>query len=559
MSSPPHDHEAAYAHGQASPLREQLAVLRARRWWIAVITLVTVASGLFFSYRQTPIYEAQARVLVAALALGSSPASATRPPNLETQRELVASFPVATRVATELGLDVSAGDLLRELSVSVAPNTEILVIHYAHPSAEQAGQRAQGFADAYLGFRREQAASQLASLAEPLERELDELEGQLSSITERLAGEEDPERRARMEARASRIRGEMDALQAQLSELADPSDIQVGEVVIPAVTPTSPAHPRHGLNGALSLALGLTLGVGLAFVRERLDDRPRGRRDLELVTGTKVMAVIPRVGAWRHRNNTPLTMLTDPRSGASEAYRTLRTAVLFAAAKQGVRTILITSAHEEEGKTSTTSNLAVALAQAGKRVVVVSADLRKPRLHRFFEVGSAPGITNILADELPAWKALQRATVENLRVLASGPIPANPAELLGSDPMRRLLDELAESADIVLVDSAPVLAVADPVVLAPLVDAVLLVADAQTTTRGALSHAREQLDQMNARILGAILNNFDPAKGKSHPYYYQYYYTYQYEGASARNGSDRAARPKTRVGEEAAPKGPDRE
>jgi capsular exopolysaccharide synthesis family protein len=199
---------------------------------------------------------------------------------------------------------------------------------------------------------------------------------------------------------------------------------------------------------------------------------------------------------------------------------------------------MVTSANAQEGKTATTANLGVALAQSGKRVILVSADLRKPRLHRFFRSQNGMGLTNVLAGEKNALEVLNWVGVENLRLLPSGPVPGNPAELLGSEAMESLLRELQEASDFVLIDAAPVLPVADAMTLTPLVDAVLLVADARSTTRGAIEQARQQLDQVNARVIGTVLNNFDPSKAA---------YTHQHYGYESYRVEDPVSRPKSRV------------
>ena len=200
-----------------------------------------------------------------------------------------------------------------------------------------------------------------------------------------------------------------------------------------------------------------------------------------------------------------------------------------------MKTIMVVSAIAGEGKTTTAANLAVSLADANKRVILVSADLRKPRIHRFFDLENSVGLSNVLAGEVKPWEALQDPRVDNLRVMASGGIPARPSELLQSEQMGELIVELREVADFVILDTAPILLVSDALSLAPLVDGVLYVADSEATTRGAVSHAREQLEQVGAPILGAALNNFDPSKGRS--YYYPYYYPYGNRYGRYRYGS----------------------
>jgi capsular exopolysaccharide synthesis family protein len=214
----------------------------------------------------------------------------------------------------------------------------------------------------------------------------------------------------------------------------------------------------------------------------------------------------------------------EPRSAASESYRTLRTGLLFSASQRNLKTILLTSARPGEGKTVTTANLGVALAQAGKRVILVSADLRKPRLATFFGENAGPGLTNVFAGDTTIWKCITDSGIANLKLLPSGPIPGNPAELLGSEMMRSILEQLASVADFVLVDGPPTLTLADSITLAPLTDGVLFVTDAQATRRGAVEHSRQQLEQVDARLIGAVLNNLDPSKTGGFEYYYGDYY-----------------------------------
>lgn len=517
---------------QPVQLREYLAVLRLRKWSIALIASLVVASALFFSARQTPEYESETRILV-------NPANLTvfRPgtivipsrENLGTEKELVASEPVALLVAEELGLPTTEG-LIEGLQVDVVTDTEILEVAYRHTSPETAQARSQAFAEAYLEFRRQQALEDLLAATEADRRNLAQLEERLASVEEELARVENEAQRASLETDRALL--EADIAQIE-QDLPDADEVRVGQIVVPAPVPLAPVSPDHVRNGLLAVFVGLALGVGVAFLRERLDDRLRGRGDLEARAQAPVLAVIPRVASWRKPKQTPLISVSEPKSSPAEAYRTLRTALSYLAAQEGVRTVLVTSPHTDEGKTATTANLGVALANAGKRVVVVGGDLRKPRLHRFFGLPNEGGLSVALQREGNGQRPVVPTEVENLWMVPGGPVPARPAELLGSEQMGRFLEWLKSFADIVIVDAPPVLVVADALTLAPLVDAVLLVADSENTTRGAITHAREQLAQVDARVIGAVLNNFDPSKAKAYPYYYRYYYTYRYEEVPA--------------------------
>jgi len=301
--------------------------------------------------------------------------------------------------------------------------------------------------------------------------------------------------------------------------------------VEPANLPTSPSSPQHGRTGAIALILGLALGVGVAFLREHLDDRLRGREDMERVLGASVLAMITHVDGWRKASKAELVTVDAPSSITAEAYRTLRTNLQFIMRGDDLRVLSVTSADAGEGKTTTVANLAVSLAMAGKKVVAVSCDLRRPRLHSFFGLSNAKGVTSVLAGLANLADAVQMTRVSDLAILSSGPIPPNPAELLGSVEMEALLEHLREVCDVVVIDTPPVLAVSDASVVASLSDGVLLVTDA-ASRRGAVSRATEELHQVGAKVVGGIINNLDDSTTRYYPKRYGYYATRHYTGAS---------------------------
>jgi capsular exopolysaccharide synthesis family protein len=216
--------------------------------------------------------------------------------------------------------------------------------------------------------------------------------------------------------------------------------------------------------------------------------------------------------------NTLITV-SNPRSPIAEAYRTLRTNLEFSNLDKSLRAIVVTSAGAEEGKSTTLANLAVTIAQSGKKVILVDADLRRPTQHQIFGLKSSPGLTDLVRDEtMLANPPLQETAVPNLQVLTSGPTPPNPAEILGSKRMSEILDALLQRADIVLLDAPPVLAVTDAAVLSNKVDGVLLVVSAGKTRRENAKKAQTQLEKINARVIGAVLNNVQ-ADGRAQYYY----------------------------------------
>lgn len=201
-----------------------------------------------------------------------------------------------------------------------------------------------------------------------------------------------------------------------------------------------------------------------------------------------------------------LITLTDPRSPVSEAYRTLRTNLSFSGLDKPIRTLVVTSPAPDEGKSTTVANLAVTMAQGGRRTILVDCDLRRPALHTLFDCQAEPGLTNLLLDQ-DGRPALQQTQVEGLQLLSSGPLPPNPADLLGSQKIDTVIASLAGSADLVLFDAPPVIAVTDAAVLGAKVDGVLLVISAGKTRREHAERAKEMLERANVRIVGAALTN----------------------------------------------------
>jgi capsular exopolysaccharide synthesis family protein len=399
--------------------------------------------------------------------------------------------------------------------------------------------------DAY-NEARETIQAQIVSLRPQLEEATSRLEAAEEGSTDAIVAQND----------VDQLSGQISALSAQVASLTSP-DVTPGTIIQPAEPPIAPSSPNHRQDIALGFLAGLVLGIGFAFLREQLDDRIHSRTDLESAAQAPVLAVVSKVPGWRKKSSeTRLVSKAAPGSPSAEAYRTLRTNLQFIAREGSLRTIAVTSPHAGEGKTTTVANLAVTLAQTGKRVVAVSADLRKPRLHRFFGLDNESGLSLILAGREELGDVAKRVPgIDALRVVPSGPVPPNPAELLSSDEMEELLGTLRKTADYVVMDTAPILAVSDAMIVAPRVDGVLLMTEADETMRGAAAHAREQLEQVGANVIGAVLNNFDASKAKYYAYGGRYGYRYHYgpeptpeQNGNGRLSGGRESRPKTLPG-----------
>lgn len=219
-----------------------------------------------------------------------------------------------------------------------------------------------------------------------------------------------------------------------------------------------------------------------------------------------------------------LITLEDPKSPVSEAYRVLRTNIQFLSVDRPVKSIVVTSTMPEEGKSSTLANLAVILAQAGSRTAVIDADMRKPMVHKLFGLDNRKGLTNVLALHEDYRDYIHKGPHNNLEILTCGAIPPNPSELLSSASMKELLGKMAEQYDYILIDTPPISAVADAAILSTAVDGTLLVAASGIVRSDFLQRAKEQLEQVNAHILGVVLNRIPVKKGSSYSYYYYYRY-----------------------------------
>jgi polysaccharide biosynthesis transport protein len=296
-----------------------------------------------------------------------------------------------------------------------------------------------------------------------------------------------------------------------------------------SATPKVPVEPRPLRTGLIALGVGLLLGLIVAFLRDYFDDTLRTKEDLDHASGAvPVLALIPSVPKWRDRSKAVLESVTHPHSAVSEAYRTLRTSLAFAAIGHRVRIIQVTSSTSGEGKTTTAANLAVTLARTGKRVVLVDCDLRRPRVHEFFGLDNKIGFASVLIGEINVVEALQPIPgISGLNVLPSGPPPPNPSELLSTKAARQLLDTMAEVADFVVVDSPPLLPVADSVTLAGYADATVLLVTARATTRRSLHRSLELLEQVDAPLEGILFNRV----GREATYGYGYGYSFTDDAA----------------------------
>jgi tyrosine-protein kinase len=518
-------------------LRDYLSILWARKWIVLAIVATTTTVALLYSYRQTPVYTSSAEVVVLPARFDpNQPSAAFSFININTERQVANSVPVAqiaSRHLAALGLHPGS------MSVSSIADTEALVFTGSSSNPASAQATADAYARAYLELRRDTVLSELEDVRRPYETRITEIDKETREIARTIPTIQDAGQRGILTARYQVLLTERATLVQELGRLVPPDNVRVGNVVQSAPFPSSP-NSSHVKDGSLALMVGLALGIGMAFFRDRLDQRVRGRQELELHSGASVLAFIPHIP----RLDGSLITTRDPASEAAEAYGALRVRLMQAAARHRFKTVLVTSSLPGEGKTSTVANLGVALAQEDRRVVLLSADLRRPRLQVYFPAGLGTGMTDVFSGKRTALEALSPTAIKHLWVLHAGNDLAarSPLQLLDSAAMEKLLVTLRNFADIVLIDTPPVLTSPDVAALVPLTDGVLFVADPGRVQRPMIEAARHEFEVLGAPIIGVVVNNYDPRRFRTYGSGY-----YAYSDRDQRNGPSQAAASSTIV------------
>lgn len=514
-------------------LRDYVLILSRRRGVVILAFIAVVGAAMAATFVRTPVYEADARLLLQAKVAEqifdperSQQRDADRA--VETEIELVESKPVQRAVKETIGRAPA-------VSASQVGSTDVIKITARHTDPEQAAIIANAYARAYIEFRREQtvqdlldAGSEIQEKIDALEADIQTIDGQLDTAAAAAAAEGTTVDEETLRSQRSALVTQQSVFRQQLDQLQVGAALRTGgaQLVTPAEAPTEPAEPRPVRTLALAMVVAAMFGVGLAFLFEYMDDSVRDDTDLTRSTGgLPVLGLIPEVAGWKRGDAPYLVSVVEPDSSAAEAYRGLRTAVQFLGIDRTFRTIQVTSALSQEGKTTTVANLGVLFARAGHRVVVVDCDLRRPRVHEFFGQGHEVGFTSVLLGELALSEAVRTIEdVPRLSILSSGPVPPLPSELLQSARAGEVLASLASEFDLVLVDSPPVLPVTDASILGAWVDGTIMVATAGSTSRRGLHRATEALRQVNAPLMGSVLNQASAREAYGYAYGYHYGY-----------------------------------
>lgn len=307
--------------------------------------------------------------------------------------------------------------------------------------------------------------------------------------------------------------------EASLSSGINISNVQI---VDGAIVPKEPVKPKRAMIFLLALMVGSFGGIGAAFFTDYMDDTIKTAEDVEKKLDLSFFDVVP----FTSDSKGPIYMTSEPKSPTAEAFRTIRTGLLLSSATKQLKVILLTSATPNEGKTTTAVNLAVAMAQMGEKVLIIDGDLRRHNLHDFFDIDGETGIADVIIDPGKLSQAIVRlAEYPNLNILPGGKTPPNPSEILGSERMKELIARMRQHYDRVIIDSPPLLAFSDPLILSSLADGVILVVWGGKTAAELIRKAISHLRGIEAKILGVVLNKIDTTR---HSYYYYPYYSYYY-------------------------------
>ena len=514
----------------AVTLHDYLRVVRRRKWMVVQAALLLTLAAVAYSLHQQKRYEASADVLLSAENLsatvpGTSVNGLSQDPERTTQTQAqVARVPEVVQGALDQvsGTGLTAADFLANSSVSTSPTSDILTFAVTNPDRALAKQLANAYAQSYSTYRQHLYTDSIERAIADVDQRLQRLDRTGASLKSgRGAG-----------------LGALTAYGALYSSLVDRQEtLQSMQALQPSVASVLRqadsavlTQPKTVRNGALGLVVGLVLGLGLAFLREALETRVRTTAEVSArLGGLPLLGRLPRPPKGLQRSE-KLVMLEDTASSQAEAFRMLRANLDFMTLDRDARTIMITSALEQEGKSTTVANLAVAFARAGKRVVLVDLDLRRPVLARFFDL-EGPGLTQVALGQVPLEEALTRIVINDppspkrrlalrrgadpngnvtrkllgqLEVLPSGPIPPDPGEFVSSPALGKILGALRERAEVVLVDAPGALDVGDVVALASRVDGIVVVARPKVLRRRTLAELDRLLTMVRAPALGFV-------------------------------------------------------
>lgn len=496
-------------------IRHQIGVLRRWLWLLLASVLLAGVAAYLVSGTLPKIYDARATLIVGQSLTAVNPdinQLLTSQRLSQTYAKVATTRPILDRVIEALGLQMPAEELGLRVQAEAPRDSTFITIAAQDRDPERAAAIANTVAAQLIAAspaiqgRQEDVQTFIDDQVKATQRQIADTQGEV----DRLGGL--PTRTPEQEQQLQNLQSRLVTLRSAYGTLLSFSSNSASNllsVIEPAVTPDQPASPKILVNTLLAAFAGLLLAAAIAFGVEFLDDTVKTAEDVTEIAHLPTLGAISRMPGDDKRS--PIHRLVThlyPQSPVAEAYRSLRTNIEFTSVDEPTSRLLITSSNPGEGKTTTACNLAVAFAQAGRKTLLVDADLRKPGVHRLFDLPNDRGLTDLLLHEGASLESLAQVVEQqpNMRVLTTGSLPPNPAELLGSRKMHVLMEGLTDHADLVIVDSPPLQAVTDAAILSSMVDGTLLVVGSGRTRRGALRSGLQSLIRVGASVLGVSLN-----------------------------------------------------
>ena len=523
-------------------------------WLIVLAGVLAGAAAYVVSIRTTPVYQTSTRLLVSAPPASTNSMDVTGMVNTQTMTstysQMLLDQPVLQGVIDQLKLSTTPDDLKKSIAVGIVINTQLLTVTVNDTDPQRAANIANAMASVFADRIRQLQSQRYAASRDGLAKQVSDMDGQITDTSNQISVTTDPATLQQLQARLTQYRTIYSNLvtnyeQIRLAEEQTSTNVLVSES---ASVPYVPVSPKTTRNTLLAVVAGILLAAGAVFAVNTFDDTIKNPDEIRRKFDLPILGMIAR---HESPSDKP-SALAAPRSPTAEAFRSLRTNITFAAVDRPLRRIMVTSPTPKDGKTTVSSNLAVVLAQGEKRVVLIDADLRLPQIHRKFGLNNRIGLTDLFVQSLDALAGVVNFVyTPHLAVITSGRLPPNPAELLTSQKMTKILDRLNQNFDLVVIDTPPVLTVTDAAALAPAVDGVILVAKPGRTKLGAFQQSLEQLRAVGACVLGVVLNEVNP-KSRQYGYYYNRYYskhTHYYEqgGSKPTRNQQSASLPQTEV------------
>ena len=488
-------------------LLNYVELLWRRKFLIIIVVIVAVGLALAIDTARPKIYGATASMqLVSQNVVQGGGTVALSPTDIATDIQLVQSAAVKAIVTASLGQPTPTP------AVTEVGLTEVIDVHVSASNPAFAARAANEFVSAYIKFTTDRFAKQTQQQETILQTQRSTLQSEITQIETQIATN------SAANASNAALNTQLDSYVAQLDAVvASLSQLQLGQTQVPSgalpVSPgppnKSPISPKPLTDGVIAGFLGLIVSIGLGLTLDFLDDRIRTKEQLQAVSGRlPLLGEIPLFENWKDQPDDAIIASMRPKSAAAEAYRTLRTTIQFIGFDSDrAQVIQITSPMESEGKTTTVIDLAVTMASNGARVAVVSCDLRKPGIHKFFKTDNSKGLSSVLGGtETLGSVVVASEELPNLTCIPSGPIPPNPSELLGSTRLLDIFESLRTTNDVILVDSPPVLPVTDAIVVSQAVDFVVLLSRVNVTHARGIARALELLSSVDAPVKGVVLN-----------------------------------------------------